>query len=656
MPTLRESSSELVDVEDLSFRADVKPSSWDEEDNSVEVVWTAGADVLRMDWKTGVRYWERLDCAPGSVDLSRLQSGKAPVLDAHDDWSNRSVVGVVKANSVTLDPSSRIGSARLRFTRAVDAVPVVSRVKEGVINSFSFGYSRTRIEQTAETRDGFPVWVVRAWQPYEISPVPIPADTGTGTRGVKPHSTTRCEIVRSSPNMPPEILPTQAEIDAADAKRKAESLAAEKAAREAGAKAERERAAAVDAVLRKAKLDPETEAQLRTKFTADGTTVDAAREAVLDAIAARDDKTKTDTTHRADVGQSDDDKLRSEFADALIRRNTATKRSGVEGDLCKAFRGMTAPRMAEFFLRRSGVRTELLGHVEIARRAMSTSDFPQALANVLGKTLRSSYVEAPKTFEAFVRRTTLNDFKPASRVGMSGAPGLQKVVEGASLPNGTIADIAQGIRLFKYGTVLPVTWETIVNDDLDAIVKNGLMFGASLAALEGDLVYSLITGNQIMDETGLAMIHATHGNTMTGAMSVANLSIARGKIRKQVGPAPVSRPLNLEGRLILVGPDLEIEAAKFIAEISPEQAANANPLRGKIQGVVADTRLEATKWRLAATPDQIDTIELANLAGVEDLMIDEQVDFRTKSLETSALAHRGAAAIDYRWIVESTGS
>lgn len=657
-PAVLDEQVEVRELELLDIRADVVPKSWNEEKRTVRVRWTAGADVKRYDWTTGQRYWERLDFSAGAIMLERLNSGRAAVLDAHSSWSSRDVVGVVEGGSVEIDSAARTGDATLRFTTAADAEPVVTRVKEGVLASFSFGYKCHRIEQTGEQRDGLPVWIVRKWEPFEISPVPIPADAGAGARAEPEPSKTKypCEIVRrSSPPMPPEITtptaPTEAERKAAQDKADAER----KAATDEATRAERERAKTIRGIIAKAKqLDEAKRAELVAQLV-DGdkpATVDQARAAVLDAIAAVDEA--KDTRGQFGVGATDDEKIRGELFDGCMLRQGRTVKT--PGDLAKSFRHMRAGKIAEFFLRRAGIDTTLLSDVEIARRAMSTSDFPQALANVQGKTLRQAYQEAPRTFEPFVRRTSLNDFKPASRIAMSGSPGLVKVVEGAGIPNGKIGDIAQGIRVFKYGTVLAFTWESLVNDELDALLRESLMFGASVASLEGDLVYGIITGNQVMDEDSVAMIHSSHGNTTTGVLSVAALATARGKLRKMVGPAPTSRALNLEGRLILTGPDLEIEASKYVADITPEQAGNANPLRDKIRGVIADTRLPATKWWMTATPDQNDTIELANLAGVEDIMVDSEVNFRTKSLETSALAHRGASAIDHRWIVESTGA
>jgi hypothetical protein len=62
--------------------AEVRASSFDESDNSIEVVWTTGAAVRRFDWRTDRFYSEVLVVTPRSVRLDRLNSG-APFLNTH---------------------------------------------------------------------------------------------------------------------------------------------------------------------------------------------------------------------------------------------------------------------------------------------------------------------------------------------------------------------------------------------------------------------------------------------------------------------------------------------------------------------------------------------------------------------------------------------
>ena len=88
--------TELVrDLPSLSFRADVTPDSWNEEDYSFELVWTTGARVLRGWWE---RYYEELSLDPKHIRLDRLNAG-APFLNAHNADSLEAVIGVVVTDS-----------------------------------------------------------------------------------------------------------------------------------------------------------------------------------------------------------------------------------------------------------------------------------------------------------------------------------------------------------------------------------------------------------------------------------------------------------------------------------------------------------------------------------------------------------------------------
>src|SRR5574341_778221 len=84
-----------VDLPPLCGRADV--ATVNEEQRTVELVFSTGAAVERMDWWTGKRYLEKLSLRPEHIRLDRLHAG-APLLDAHSAWSISDQIGVVEAD------------------------------------------------------------------------------------------------------------------------------------------------------------------------------------------------------------------------------------------------------------------------------------------------------------------------------------------------------------------------------------------------------------------------------------------------------------------------------------------------------------------------------------------------------------------------------
>lgn len=177
----------------LDLRADVGTVT--EESRTVELVFaTAKADVPRYDWETGKRFYERLSLDPKHVDMSRLASGAAPLLDTHSAWSLASQIGVVE--SATLE--AKRGVATVRFSKRDAVTPVFNDVRDGIIKNVSVGYRVQRFEDTGEVRDGFPVMLATRWMPFEISMVPMGADAGARVRSSKDVETYPCEIVRRS--------------------------------------------------------------------------------------------------------------------------------------------------------------------------------------------------------------------------------------------------------------------------------------------------------------------------------------------------------------------------------------------------------------------------------------------------------------------------
>lgn len=130
-------SGRAIDAPVMQRAATIRPASYREEDNSIELVWTTGAAGLRFDWYDGEYYVEELSLDADAVRLGRLQAG-ACLLDSHQDYSLRSVLGSVVPGTVTL--ANGEGSARVSLSRAPDVADTNQKIIEGHIRSVSVGY------------------------------------------------------------------------------------------------------------------------------------------------------------------------------------------------------------------------------------------------------------------------------------------------------------------------------------------------------------------------------------------------------------------------------------------------------------------------------------------------------------------------------------
>ena len=194
--------------------AQILPGTFSETDNTVEVVFSAGARVQRLDFWTDTRYDEELEITPQAVDLSRFDAGAVHVLDNHDQHAGLSGV-LGRATRAWIAN----GEARATLLLSTDPAKagVVRDIQRGVISAVSVGYSVQRYEITlaGDRTDGaVDLWRATRWQPQEISFVTIPADPASGTRSAPEaaRSGQPCEFVTrghsaADPVSPPVTTP-----------------------------------------------------------------------------------------------------------------------------------------------------------------------------------------------------------------------------------------------------------------------------------------------------------------------------------------------------------------------------------------------------------------------------------------------------------------
>lgn len=177
----------------LDLRAEI--GAVDVDKRTVDLTFaTPKADVLRYDWETGKRFYERLSLDPKHVRMDRLSSGTAPLLDTHSAWSLANVIGVVDVAAI----DGKRGTATVRFSRRPEVEPFYQDVKDKIIRNNSVGYRVFRFEDTGEARNGYAVMLATDWEPYEISMVPMGADAGARTRSSKEIDTNPCIVVRGA--------------------------------------------------------------------------------------------------------------------------------------------------------------------------------------------------------------------------------------------------------------------------------------------------------------------------------------------------------------------------------------------------------------------------------------------------------------------------
>lgn len=666
---------------------------------TAELVFAAGAAVLRYDWYRERNFLEELVVEPGAIRMDRLKRG-APLLNAHNDWSLDSQIGVVDR------PIIQNGQAvcQATFSRRDDVAGIVQDVADGIVRNVSVGYVRHKMEMVAPENENDP-WTYRVidWEPLEVSLVPIPADPAaqvvaarSGDAGpanaARDTRTFPCEFIeRAQPVQTPTVGATAgihsqeplpmlkenaaggtaeqttevraaapaAPIATGAAPVAAKPNEADEAARTAVA-TEQQRAADITDLCQRHNV-----AALASNLIRTGATVDAARAAVLEELARNDAAAGGHRNVRVQTVSDEAETRGAGIAEAILNRIDPRAELTDKG---RQFRGMSLIEIGRDLLESSGENTRGLSRLQIATRMlqvraagyMGSGDFANLLANVAGKRLRDAYTQAASTYQIWARRApNAPDFKDITVVNLSGAPELLRTNEHGEFTYGTLNDGAEKYNVVTYGRIVALTRQAIINDDLRGFDRLIQAFGNSASRLENRLVYSQVIDNGNMAD-GTALFHADHGNLGTAKLAaITALGTARAAMRKQTGLQ--GEALNVTPRFLIVPPDLEQAAYQYTSsQYVPAKSADVNEFRAggrtALEPVVEPVLTDAAAWYLAADSAAIDTVEYCYLDGAEGPVIESETGFEVDGVSLKARLDFAAKVVEYRGLYKSSGT
>jgi HK97 family phage prohead protease len=577
---------------------------------------------------------EILEHTSAAIDLSRAP---LPLIESHDQRQVN--IGVVEKLKIAEGKLRGI----VRFGSSARADELLRDIRDGIVTGLSIGYrvSKWLVSQDQRTL------TAKRWQPFETSVVAIPADVNAG-------------FYRSF---------TMTESSAAAAANTSDQTNAnERALLERGAQLERQRVAAI----RKRAVRGVPPALVDAAI-AENLTPEQAAERFLDALVTAggpEIRTQADVRITRDRSMSRggdwlDEQPRSSTAsdfvaaasDALLMRAGVSVAKPHDGarDLLRT----SVVDMARTMLSTRGERASWLGGespAALVTRAMTTSDFPAILSNVLGKSMRNGFENEPASHVAWVRQSTVPDFKTQSRAILGSAPGLLVVNEGGEYKDGPLTDDLATFAVTKYGRIVSLTWEALINDDLQAFARLPLALGQAARRAESDTIYGLFTVNanagQPMQDA-INLFNAAHANlaASAAAFDAAALSAGRVLLRKQT--AVGGGLLNIEPRYLIVPAERETEAEQLINRSTMLKTASTearpNDWISRLQ-LVVEPRLPAGGFFLAASPQQIDTVELAYLEDENGPVVEDEQNFRIDERRWKVRHVFGARFLDWRGI------
>jgi len=404
------------------------------------------------------------------------------------------------------------------------------------------------------------------------------------------------------------------------------------------------------------------------------------------------------TSHGAGVRvtASSDDKFNNAVLDGLVLRSA--KAAGVKRSLfvggdsasegAQDFAKLNLKRIAHACMQRLGAPVERMSDVEIAQAAMgnknvlrkyrveradfeayhTTGSFSNILQDAANKTLLAAYEEAPYSWSIWARQgASAEDLKALNRTRFSEAPNPEEVPEGHDYPEKAMSDSKESYRVAKFGESFTVSWETIVNDDLDAISRVPAMHGNAMRRLQNKKVYEVLTSNPTMGD-GYSLFSSSHasGDNTSGAAaapSVTTLNAAFVKMMTQKG-LTTDAIINVIPRYLIVPVAYSATALELVNSTS-YVLANSNQGVKNIYGVnaerpltvVVDPQLDAnsaTNWYLAADTAQIDTVELTFLSGEESPVLESEWNMKNDTYLYKIRQTFGVKAIDWRGLFRNS--
>ena len=281
-------------------------------------------------------------------------------------------------------------------------------------------------------------------------------------------------------------------------------------------------------------------------------------------------------------------------------------------------------------------------HEYLIKEALTTSDFPYLFGDVLDRQVLAQYKATVPSWKKYVRTSTVPRIYPqigGYRFAITGGDQyLDEVGEKGEYHASTRSEARYTLYVKKYGRQFDISWEAIINDDLNALKDTPMRFAKAAIRTEERLVI-----NQYADDDGTHAANnlydkttANEINGTTALLTIANLEAGLEAMNswQDAGGSPIFN----RAKTIVVPPALEMTARQILTSTlkswhyggDDEAFATAGPM--PITNVVSQMGLELivepwlpildttngdTAWYLFADPSDIAALEAAHLSGHE---------------------------------------
>jgi hypothetical protein len=674
------------DTNEFVFRAE----SANENDRTVELVWSTGARVLRQgrfpDGSGWGPYYEELSTKSKAIDLSRINSGAAPLLDSHWRFQMADQVGVIVEKSVKMNGLELSALAKFRDEKNNKADEIFRSVVDGTVRNVSVGYSVQEYEVTRKEGE-IPIFLATRWRPGEVSVVPVGADPDArfrndretltpcefiergndmanqpnnansegGQRSEDPNATAETPETRSEPTQDVNVqAPAVSNEQESNQSRNEPTSPAPVVTPAASQSNDVERSAAIVDICNQAGIGDQAAGFIRGDQT-----VDQVRAHAFSHLADRVDGQQI-RGQGIQVGHDNTNPeiIRSRMADAVVARETGAEmadeaRQYADYSLLEMGQELVETRGGKFG-RIKGARL----YEELSVRTQTTADFPLLLQATGDRMLLNAYELTPTTYRLIAKQTSAKDFRAKSLIRAGDFPRLMPVTETGEFQSGALTESAESIKLDTVGRKIMLSREAIINDDLGAFATLTEQAGQAAAFYENETVWGVIINNAKLKSDGKALYNADHKNIIA-ASPLDAASVGKGKelMRKQVG-IDKKRKLNYQPKILAVPAALETAGEQHLSRLLvPNETKNIVPESQRRLELVVEPLLDdasETAWHLFTDPDLLAAVIFCYLEGQTGPMI-RMKEFGFMGAQTEVALDFAAEPLDYRATVKNPG-
>jgi len=253
----------------------------------------------------------------------------------------------------------------------------------------------------------------------------------------------------------------------------------------------------------------------------------------------------------------------------------------------------------------------------VLQAAFSQHDISTTLSAAYGKFVLDQYDLVIKSDPWSMLSTPklVNDLKSIPGVRTMGDFSFKRATNSGKLEDSNLVEDTRTVKADLWGRLTTFTLEDQINDDTGRLAElgNALGDGAAMGFLED--FYSIFLA-AINAGNYYTTITAAAGN----ALSITSLKAAKAKIERQKNTA--GKPIIVQGRLLLVPPELEVVATDLMKPgnilITGENKTipNTNSLAGRYAVASTQFLTSATGWGLVGGRQNLAPMQTAWLNGV----------------------------------------